>query len=493
MSAGDPQYTETSSNGDKTPSTEPKKEWTVMIYMAGDNNLSEECVYNLTEAKAALTEGYDKLAVLAQFDPAGLRAETHRYRLTPTTTPGHQRLIDDRTGWKAHETETGEPRNLLEFLRWGISECPADHYLVVLVGHGSGTNDDYLLRDDNPPGALSIDGLRWVFDQITGDGQTIDILGFDTCLMNMAEVAFELLRTNITYIVGSEGYSPNTGWPYRDILTKLSDQIHGKKSDHDVTQPQILAKDIAEQYRTFYVPYISGGVSVDQSVLNVKKIDEVKRRMFSLVEALMADLNEDKNDPYSKKNALVLAHWDAQSYNGESFVDLRDFCECLLARYDQYKIKSEVIEKCGYVIEAINDMVIRTCIAGSAFQFSYGLSIYFPWAVLSPSYRNLAFPKETGWLDYLMRYHLVTRRTSRDLSTVRLPQSPYRATPETNKGRDGRVESMRNPPIGEFIDRVGSVPKPTDPAKTPGERASEVKMYNGQGSKKQKISQSRAK
>lgn len=484
MTAENSQDGKTNSNGDKEENK--LRPWTVMIYMAGDNNLSEECVYNLTEAKAALTKGYDKLAVLAQFDPAGLRAETHRYHLTPTTV--HPQLADDRTGWKAHETDTGEPRNLLEFLRWGISESPAEHYLVVLVGHGSGTNDDYLLRDDNPPSALSIDGLRWVFDQLTTDGQTIDILGFDTCLMNMAEVAFELLRTNVTYLVGSEGYSPNTGWPYKEILKKLSDQIEGlDKNEPNVTQPQALGRYIAQQYRDFYGPYISGGISVDQSVLNVKKIDEVKKKMFSLVGALMDDL--DENDPYSqmKKNALLLAHWDAQSYNGESFVDLHDFCDQLIARYEEFQVKSNVTAKCVDVRNAIDDMVIETCIAGNAFQFSYGLSIYFPWAVLSPSYRNLAFPKETGWLDYLMRYHIATRRESRHGAVVRLPKSPYRATPDTNKGRDGRVDSMRNPPIGEII------PKPTEPAQITQQVASDPKTNNGQESKKKNTVHSRVK
>ena len=452
MSAENSRNRKTGWSDDKE-NTPPPKLWTVMIYMAGDNNLSEECVYNLTEAKAALTEAVDsKLAVLAQFDPAGVRAETHRYHLTPTTI--QPTLKGDRTGWKAHETDTGQPKNLLEFLRWGISEYPAEHYMVVLVGHGTGTNDDYLLRDDNPSSALSIDGLRWVFDELTADGQTIEILGFDTCLMNMAEVAFELLRTNVTYMVGSEGFSPNTGWPYKAILEYLINNIEKDALD--------LAKQITKEYQAFYLPYISGGVSVDQSVLKVKQIDEVKKKMVSLVGALMDDLN--KPDP-NYKNALVLAHWDAQSYNGEAFVDLFDFCQRLIVRYQEFKITSNVIDRCQDVKTAINGMVLETYLAGIAFQFSYGLSIYFPWAVVLPSYRNLAFPKETGWLDYLMRYHVVTRRLGRKSAEApeeeRTPESPYRATPDTNKGRDGRVESMRNPPSEEYNDYFPKdIPKP---------------------------------
>jgi hypothetical protein len=138
----------------------------------------------------------------------------------------------------------------------------------------------------------------------------------------------------------------------------------------------------------------------------------------------------------------------------------------------------------------INDLVKKTCIAGAAFQFSYGLSIYFPWAVLSPTYGNLAFPKETGWLDYLIRYHTETRRPPRLGATERLPNSPYRATVPNNKGRDGHIESMRNPPSEEFIDNVGVVPEPPDPVpatSAPPERPdAKLTTRKGQETKKGK-------
>lgn len=442
---------------DKDPQNWIRKpgKWTVMIYLAGDNNLSEECVFSLTEIKEAISVNSDKLTVVAQFDPAGVRAETKRYLLQSKKTS----LEEDAraTGWKAQETDTGEPHNLLEFLRWGISTYPADHYMVVLVGHGSGTDDDFLLHDDNPPDALSILELRYVFDRLTDDGHTIDILGMDTCLMNMAEVCFELLRTNVTYLVGSEGFSPNTGWPYREIIRQLSAAVNGdgKQADVDskVVEPQKLARTIVDEYKNFYEPYINGGISVDQSVLQVKKIDEVKKRMFSLMGALLDEFKAGELEYRKpKQNALLLAHWETQSYNGEVFVDLYDFCTRLALRYNDLisnskeKIESKVPELCEDVKTAINDLVIRSCVAGAAFQFSFGVSIYFPWANLSPNYGNLAFPKDSMWLDFLKLYHLKTRRLGRNLTEGKDTQLPGRASVPTNKGRDGHVESMRNPP-----------------------------------------------
>ncbi len=468
----------------------PKRVWTVLLYMAGDNNLSEECVYALTEAKEALTDKFDELAVLAQFDPSGVRAETRRYLLrSPNFT-----LQEDAelTGWTARETDTGEPHNLLEFIRWGISQYPAEYFMVVLVGHGSGTDDDFLVRDENPPGALSILELRDVFTQLTNDGHTIDILGMDTCLMNMAEVCFELNRTNTTFLVGSEGFSPNTGWPYKDIFDPLVKQIEADSKTSDetkkVARPEWLARLIVEEYMRFYVPYINGGISVDQSVLDIVGINDVKRKMFSLVGSLLDEFEKGElNYGKPKQNALLLAHWESQSYNGEVFVDLFDFCDRLALRYPRHP-GSEVIRFCREVQNAIAGLVIRSCVAGAAFQFSYGISIYFPWAELSPRYGNLSFPKETRWLDFLDQYHKKTRREGRRELEFRETIPPGRASVPINKGRDGRVESMRNPPTEEVkgcsdvdVKTNWDDPPPPDPPPTAAQARTKTRTTKPNG------------
>jgi hypothetical protein len=204
--------------------------------------------------------------------------------------------------------------------------------------------------------------------------------------------------------------------------------------------------------------------------------------MFSLVGTLIKELDNGELDSgKTKQNAMVLAHWDTQSYNGEVFVDLYDFCGRLASRYLELGVTSDAIAQCHAVQTAIADLVIRNCVAGSAFQFSFGISIYFPWAVCSPQYGNLSFPKETRWLDFLDRYHKKTRRLGR--SPIEIgdeDQPPHRASVPTNKGRNGRVESMRNPPIEEFTgDCIDVDPqtesKPAREMRTPEKRTNTVK------------------
>jgi len=476
MSSPDPQ-----NNGKANPD-QWLKEWTVLLYMAGDNNLSEECVYALTEIKEGLTDN-PRLSVLAQFDPSGLRAKTRRFELhSAKTTP-----LSKDVRWEARETDTGEPNNLLEFIRWGISTYPAEHYMVVLVGHGTGTDDDFL-RDDNPPNSLSILEFQDVFAKLRRDGHTIDILGMDTCLMSMAEVCYEMLRNNVTYMVGSEGFAPNTGWPYRAILGELSQMIPADGSPSPVN-PRWLAANIVDKYKEFYEPYRNGGISVDQSALEVAKIENVQQAMFSLVRTLEQEFETGQLEYFSEKqNALILAHWEAQSYNGESFVDLYDFCERLRIRYPDDDVKLH----CDRVKGAITDVVVKTNVSGAAFQFSFGLSIYFPWAVLSTNYGNLSFPKATNWIDFLQLYLNKTRRRrderlpAQPNAAAALPPvgsfldtNPVRSTVPNDKGRDGTVQSMRNPPLDEIV-ATTMPPNNDDPkkGKEEAEAPTEVRRIN---------------
>ena len=473
-------------NGKVNPDQWPPYEWTVLLYMAGDNNLSEECVYALTEIKEGLTDN-PRLSVLAQFDPAGPRAATRRFELHSTATS-----LDDDVRWEARETDTGEPNNLLEFIRWGISTYPAKHYMVVLVGHGTGTDDDFL-RDENPPNSLSVLEFQQVFAKLRLDGHTIDILGMDTCLMSMAEVCYEMLRHRVTYMVGSEGFAPNTGWPYRAILSDLSNTISRDGAGAPV-DPKAVADRIVDRYQEFYEPYRNGGISVDQSALRVAGIGDVKEAMFSLVGTLKEEFESGRLEYFRPEHdALILAHWEAQSYNGEAFVDLYDFCERLSIRYPNDAVK----KRCEWVQKAIEAMVLKTKVSGAAFQYSFGLSIYFPWAGLSPNYGNLSFPTATNWIDFLQLYLNKTRRRRDEKKPVAaaaevevvLAQgvsdpAPVRSTTPANKGRDGNVQSMRNPPIEEFFGTNIPLPekephKDKEKEEVPAGRSNVVAATNG--------------
>jgi hypothetical protein len=52
-----------------------------------------------------------------------------------------------------------------------------------------------------------------------GEPLQIDIVGMDSCLMSMAEVAHEL-RGSVKYMISSESFGPQSGWPYGRIIER---------------------------------------------------------------------------------------------------------------------------------------------------------------------------------------------------------------------------------------------------------------------------------
>lgn len=59
--------------------TSEKRSWTILVYLAGDNNLGRAGLVDLKEMKTVGTT--DKIAVLAQFDRAGAKKAAIRYCL----------------------------------------------------------------------------------------------------------------------------------------------------------------------------------------------------------------------------------------------------------------------------------------------------------------------------------------------------------------------------------------------------------------------------
>jgi len=158
--------------------------WLVMLFLAGDNNLGEEMVATLQDILAEGAPGDDR--IVAQFDPSGLGIATQRYDFKPSRRKSS--LDDFRVRFDGKESSTGNPDALIAFVKWATERHPDPGLkrLLILSGHGSGTTQDFLLKDENAMDALSIPELGTALKAITQNGkQKIDILGFDAFFMSM--------------------------------------------------------------------------------------------------------------------------------------------------------------------------------------------------------------------------------------------------------------------------------------------------------------------
>src|SRR5688500_9172064 len=107
-------------------------QWTILVYMAGDNNLELYGMRDLMELKA--TGSTEAVQVVAQLDRMSDDV-TRRYRLT------HGHALDADIVEELPEANTGDPRVLLDFIRWGLAAYPAERTALILWNHGTGWKD----------------------------------------------------------------------------------------------------------------------------------------------------------------------------------------------------------------------------------------------------------------------------------------------------------------------------------------------------------------
>jgi hypothetical protein len=375
-----------------------------------------------------------------------------------------------------------------------------NHHLVVLSGHGSGAVGDFL-TDDDPESSLSIPILGKLLKSAKlelndGDkaGETkISILGMDSCLMSMAEVCYEV-QDCVEYIVGAEGFVPNTGWPYHRVLEEVAKVAKNNKA------PKDLAEEIVRKYVNFYKDYDVAMVSVDLAAIDLTNIGHVGdsfqvqqeveesadaaleeawvRKTFvdqdpqeycNLAELVLflakrltaalkgLELTDEllETDKISAergckplaaiRDAVTLAHLHAQSYKGDQYVDLYDFCEQLKRFCKDKKIRDcaqAIMDKFTDKTPKAERPVLLSCYWGADFQHSHGLSVYFPWSISDyvPEYSNLKFARDTGWDEFIWTYLRSTLRVRRhqeednnwvtDSEGEKLPKPPKRFGPE---------------------------------------------------------------
>jgi hypothetical protein len=452
-----------------------KKTWTILLYLSSDNNLSEEGVYALKEIKKV---GAADVNVFAQFDPSGRGNKTRRFLIDSCDPSG--KLKDGDISQSLDEVDMSKPETLRSFIVDAVGKFPlTTNFMLILAGHGGGISEGFFLRDEERPlseipSAFPLKNLKddvFAHPDVTaalGDKRKIDILGLDSCMMSMVEVCYEIRDCEkLQYVVASEGFSLDAGWPYERIVSR----IKGKN-----VEPLALAKAIVEEHADFYADYHLGGLSTDLSVVKLGGIAELATKIGDLAEALSkkfyAEINPKRNDPDDTEvltddletrkvgerlfykldgrrfqDSIILAHWAAQSYNGEQSIDLGDFCLMLQKRSPCFEDKDapdSIYKHCEAVQQAILNAVEITCDEGAAFQFSRGVSISLPWSRvnLPPNYPTLRFSSEVpDWLKFIGDYADATQRLPRTR-----PQAHLRSTPPYSRGPEGRTLSMRNPP-----------------------------------------------
>jgi hypothetical protein len=427
------------------------KSWTVMVYLAGDNNLDDAGVADLTEMKTVGTT--DQINIVAQFDRQAAGAQTRRYLIMKGGA------LEKDAVESLGETNTGDPAVLIDFAQWAIKNYPAQRYLLVIWNHGNGWDDEDIYHaarhdlglnvvrrgestgDGTDGKSVSIRRVRVVggpkfhralfrptitralktraiaYDDNAEDfldnvelqkvlaaihkkfGRKLDLLGMDACLMSMAEIGYQL-RDHVGLTVGSEETEPGDGWPYNSILRDLA------------RKPQMSARDLSSLIVRRYVESYDSKSNVTQAACDLAKCDALGQAIDGLAASLKAEMADA-----SVRTAILTARSQVQSYEKPEYVDLYDLCALITSNCQSKKVQAacaklkQALTKGGYVVASGSK--------GQGVANSHGVSIYFPdraasiSAPISPLYANLDFAKKLKWADFLTAWLQSLKRGAR--------------------------------------------------------------------------------
>jgi hypothetical protein len=406
------------------------KNWTVMLYMVGDNNLSVDFIWSILEI-CRVCEGYDfkDFDIIIQFDPSARGFRPKRYVVEELIQELKTGKPLDELGEEIKGEFAAQKGIIRDFIVDSIKKYPATHQLLVLGGHGNGALGGALL-DENPTDEIVVPkrGKKILKDNITAEGifvavklaleelkksaqkkkvefvDKIDVFGLDCCVMNSVEIG-AAFANRVNYFVSAEGLEPKAGWPYGDVIQALI-------AEGDMA-PDKLAKTIVKKHTNYYENFLMAGLSTDMAACDLNGSVKLREKIDLLAKTLIKYLKSTQ-----LQDALVLAHWKAQSYNFEKFVDLWDICNLLESHcQDTFSGAAQVRKVCAQIKSILEkSYVLKSCRTGPAFQHSHGVSIYFPW---SPSeeelqhYNRLFFSRENDWAKFVRLYAQVTQREPR--------------------------------------------------------------------------------
>jgi hypothetical protein len=463
-----------------------KKEWTIMIYMAGDNNLAVDMAYALGQIQEAAKEDADKLNLFVYYDGNSPDIPT-LYCDFSEPEPKYYRSfkVQDKlykVPRKINEN-AADAKAILNFVDWCVNKVEyedaggrlkrgrrANRYALIFSGHSLGFLDKGLFMDESAGKTLKLIDLsmvlqrltipKWALEDFRGEdspeareyyldkkdvllGKPLDILGFDSCVMGMLEVGYQFHDFAKTMIV-SEGSIPSAGWTYAKILRGLACGCHAKES------AQTLAAQFVKEFIRGQLLFTIGGVSVDLAAWDMEHFADLSCAFDELSTALMECFEVEDSVIYRQMERVLLqVHWKCQSYMFDQNVDLGDFCNLLnkecasvandLGNFDGGEILQRVQDACEKVLRELERTVILSGFSGGTYQYSNGISVFFPWSLegyeaSKKNFQELWLAKDvkhanqdsgTKWLywgDFLKKYLKdVARRRAEQYTTQALP------------------------------------------------------------------------
>ncbi len=401
-----------------------KKKWTIMVFMAADNNLEGGTEVDINEMETVGST--DDVAILVEADRIGKYSQQSDWQWSDTKRlyikkDSNPKKVTSPIMKELGEVDSASPEALLDFVKWCKETAPAERYALILWNHGTGWKEispdvyasidearglspaltaamnsiSYNISYDNTSNtSMDIPTLQTTLAKAAGIlGQPIDLLGFDACLMQMLEVAHAAAPA-ARFQVGSTDLEPERGWPYDAILRGLAAQptMDGRK----------LGELIVSSYKASYQMGSQGNVAVTLSLIDLGKVQEFTQALARLTTAMKSGIAEIDTFEQAREDALKYVYKD--------YLDVGHFLKLLGARSANPSVKKEAAATYQALVgtPAAPGLIVANAFTGEKYKEARGLSIFFPdrsgFRAYKKRYAALGFARGGGWFQFLEEF-----------------------------------------------------------------------------------------
>lgn len=213
-----------------TGAAQPEKEWTIMVYMDGDNNLEDGFLEEFLEMERGI---HDDVNVVVLFD------RSSKYSSDVGNWTGAKLFMIRKNNVQSRdlpprfmspeirdfgELDMSRPENVADFIKLAVKLAPARHYDFMAFNHGGGWKN--FLNDDDggngKPGKYFMNVQEFTaaiksVAHLLPRGR-LDILHFELCLMGQIDVLAEVAQV-ADYVVASPPVEWNEGLNYETALS----------------------------------------------------------------------------------------------------------------------------------------------------------------------------------------------------------------------------------------------------------------------------------
>ena len=314
---------------------EINRDWTILVYMAADNNLESDAITDFNELEQVDFD--ESVTVLVLFDRSenydstnGDWSDTRLYKICKDeqknkTLIASEQIDCDELGLKVGEScelDMSNPSTLEGFLEFSRRCYAAEQYALIIWGHGTGWRNSESLAvcetenarafaiDDTSSSYMTISALRSAISSGMGT-EKLAVIGFDTCFGMCVETAYEL-KDCAAFMLGTPALVPESGWNYAAFL---SDFMKSEKSIDSFIES--AASQYAESYQNYSYGYFS--------CVDLSKISDAVGKFSEFSQSLADSI--DTNTVSAEISAIITEKslsYCASSYPTDFYVDISD-------------------------------------------------------------------------------------------------------------------------------------------------------------------------